>query len=386
LRSGRVDLLPVLQAPAAAGRRDAAAVGATARRAAIALPHDRFSRAAARPIETHTPDSCAIAMSFEVFFLNTAAGRRFCAMHAPALAPARGWIVQVHAFGEEMNKSRRMAALQARAFSRAGFGVLQIDLHGCGDSAGDFGDASWQGWIDDVVAGCRWVRERDALSPLWLWGVRAGCLLAVQAAARLDAAANADAAGSGNASPAGRSTAPCHLLFWQPAPSGRVLLQQFLRLRMAGDLIAGGGKGAIDALRRQLAAGTPVEVAGYTLAPALAIGLEQAVLQPLARARRVEWLELAQRTQSDTGSGAASVAPASAAVIERWRTAGARLRTHVVHGPAFWQTTEIEEAPELIDATLAAIGEAAGPGGRAGDVRCAGKAAVTASAAAATVP
>jgi len=33
-----------------------------------------------------------------------------------------------------MNKSRRMAALQARVFAAMGFGVLQIDLFGCGDS------------------------------------------------------------------------------------------------------------------------------------------------------------------------------------------------------------------------------------------------------------
>ena len=51
-----------------------------------------------------------------------------------------------------MNKSRRMAALQARAFAEMGFGVLQIDLFGCGDSSGDFSDARWDIWKQDLIA------------------------------------------------------------------------------------------------------------------------------------------------------------------------------------------------------------------------------------------
>lgn len=47
----------------------------------------------------------------------------------------RGSIVYIHPFAEEMNKSRRMAALQARALTLAGFAVLQLDLIGCGDEA-----------------------------------------------------------------------------------------------------------------------------------------------------------------------------------------------------------------------------------------------------------
>ena len=40
-----------------------------------------------------------------------------------------------------------MASLQAKAMAGAGYFVLQIDLYGCGDSAGDFGDALWERWI-----------------------------------------------------------------------------------------------------------------------------------------------------------------------------------------------------------------------------------------------
>ena len=54
-------------------------------------------------------------------------GRRFALHHRPA-GPPRGLVVYVHPFAEEMNKSRRMAALQSRALAEAGFAVLQLDL------------------------------------------------------------------------------------------------------------------------------------------------------------------------------------------------------------------------------------------------------------------
>ena len=71
--------------------------------------------------------------------------------------------------------------MQARALAASGCEVLQIDLCGCGDSSGDFGDASWQDWLDDVVAAHAWLRAHSD-APLTLWGLRAGCLLAADAA------------------------------------------------------------------------------------------------------------------------------------------------------------------------------------------------------------
>ena len=77
-------------------------------------------------------------MAFEAFFLPAGREQRFCILHgAESGIPVRGALVYVHPFAEEMNKARRMAALQARAMAAAGYAVLQIDLYGCGDSAGD---------------------------------------------------------------------------------------------------------------------------------------------------------------------------------------------------------------------------------------------------------
>lgn len=283
-------------------------------------------------------------MSAEAFFLPAENGQRFCIYYPATKAPgvaSRGQVVYVHPLTEEMNKSRRMAALQARALAQAGFDVLQLDLLGCGDSSGDFGDATWAAWIADVVSACRWLRERtDARTshrprpPLWLWGLRAGCLLAAQAAQSMQE--------------------PCHFLFWAPAPAGRPLLQQFMRLKAAADLTSGNAKAVLDSLRTDLAQGRPVEIAGYLLAPNLAKGLEQASLAPPpidTLASRVEWLELSTRED-------ASLTPAATKIMGDWQRAGYAVHSQVVNGPAFWQTTEIEDAPALVTATTTALMEA----------------------------
>lgn len=266
----------------------------------------------------------------EAFFLArepTGTGLRYCVLHRPgAGVTARGAIVYVHPWCEEMNKSRRMAALQARRLAQCGWAVLQIDLAGCGDSSGDFGDASWAVWVDDVVAAAQWLRERfDA--PLWLWGLRAGCLLACEAANKLEG--------------------PTRLLFWQPLTTGKTMLQQFLMLRLAGLMKDGKAQGLMQSLRDQIAAGNAVEVAGYTLSPSLADGLAAATLSPPASCKAAIWLEVLAQP------GAAS--PALVQAQQGWASAGTEVQLGVAVGPAFWQTTEIEDATELIDATLESL-------------------------------
>jgi len=264
----------------------------------------------------------------QAFFLPSDQGARFCLYHAAANGEARGAIIYLHPFAEEMNKSRRMAALQARAMAEAGFDVLQIDLLGCGDSAGDFADATWHAWLEDVSQACHWLRTQSS-APLTLWGLRAGCLLAAEAAARLPE--------------------PVNLIFWQPVISGKQHWQQFMRLKMAGELASGQAKGVSEQLRQQLAAGQTVEIAGYSVSPGLVDGLEKAELQPpAARHSRLSWFELSMRED-------ASLAPVSQKRIEQWQVAGFKVDARVVRGPAFWQTSEIEDAPDLIAATMVAL-------------------------------
>lgn len=199
---------------------------------------------------------------------------RFCLLHLPPASP-RGSILYLHPFAEEMNRSRAAAARQARAFAAAGYAVLQIDLHGCGDSADDFGAATWDSWRADAHAAVQLLQQRIA-APLCLWGLRSGALLATEVAREL----------------VGGSP----LLLWQPVLAGKQHLQQFLRLSLAADMLEGraGGeaKGSSEALLAQLESGRAIEVAGYRLAPGLARGLMASSLAQPEPAQRTHCIEV----------------------------------------------------------------------------------------------
>jgi alpha-beta hydrolase superfamily lysophospholipase len=116
-----------------------------------------------------------------------------------------------------------------------GWRVVQRDLCGCGDSSGEFADATWSAWladVDDELARCA-----PGL-PVCLWAQRAGALLAAAACGKQP---------------------DVDLLLWQPVVSGATHLQQFLRLH-AGARIVGSAKaddGPADAAlaRRQVRRG-----------------------------------------------------------------------------------------------------------------------------------
>lgn len=164
-----------------------------------------------------------------------------------------------------MNKSRRMAAMQSRAFAETGFGVLQIDLYGCGDSDGEFGDARWNIWKADLASAYGWIRNRTPV-PVSLWGLRLGALLALDFASDLEKPVD-------------------KVILWQPVLDGASFLNQFLRLRLASEMFfnATGPKGAgTAALRERLANGETLEVAGYELS--------RTWLLPLRGSRPLIWL------------------------------------------------------------------------------------------------
>lgn len=275
--------------------------------------------------------------------------RLYLLHHPPAGVAVRAAVLYVHPWAEEMNKSRRMAALTARALAEAGLCVLQIDLLGCGDSAGELADADWERWLADVTEAAAWLlwqlppqapqphsAQPKQSAPLWLWGLRASALLCSAAAARLPK--------------------PPHLLLWQPTPQGKTVLQQFLRLKAAARLADGGGKAILEAARADLTAGRSVEVAGYRLPPVLALGLQTATLSPPAvpadmQSPALIWLETS--AQADP-----SLSPAAQPALASWQAAGWRVHSACVGGPPFWQTTEIEDAPALTTATVQALLEA----------------------------
>jgi len=261
----------------------------------------------------------------EPFFLKGSDGQRFCLYHPPT-GVCRGSVLYVHPFAEEMNRSRRMAALQARALAALGYGVLQIDLLGCGDSSGDFSDARWDLWKQDLAAAAAWLGQRLE-QPVTLWGLRLGALLA------LDYARSATHPVAG-------------VLLWQPVLSGPAFLTQFLRLRVASAMLNNTSeRGGTSALRAALQAGEILEIGGYDLAPALAGAIDALEsVESMPPAAPVHWVEAVSAADGP-------LSPARTRVAKAWGMQGVQLNVHLVHGPAFWSTPEITVSPAWLDTT-----------------------------------
>jgi exosortase A-associated hydrolase 2 len=264
-------------------------------------------------------------VSIAPLFIDGTRGRLF----ALEVAPPRGverelGVLVCPPFAEELNRTRRAVQLAARRMAALGCSVLLLDPYGTGDSEGDLADARWSLWLDDLLRGVQWLC-RHGSPRLALFGVRLGAALALELAGRQSCE---------------------HVLLWQPVAKGALHLNQFLRLRVAADMLAADAASSTDALRAELSAGHGVEVAGYAISPGLAHDLDAVDLERLVRAGSppIDWLEAAP-------APGRPLAPASRSLIERWSTAGVRVHAQPCVAPPFWSTPEIVVPETFIDAT-----------------------------------
>ena len=267
----------------------------------------------------------------EPFFLAGEHGALFCIYLSPSGTVPKATILYLHPFAEEMHKSRRMAALQARHLAANGYAVLQVDLTGCGDSAGDFGDANWVTWRDDARRAHAWLTDK-APGPVLLWGLRSGAALAAEMAGELSGVAR--------------------LLLWQPVMNGEQFLTQFLRIKLASEMLSEGqSQSGTAELIAKLKAGESIEVGGYMLGSGMATALQTLKLTNLVPSCPVEWFEV-----GNTRDGG-MLSPASQGAVDTWRAAGVSVRAHAIQGEPFWITQEITECPELVIATLESLAQ-----------------------------
>ncbi len=261
------------------------------------------------------------------FFLDSHAGPIFCLAALQTAAAERRRFLILAPFAEEMNKSRHVLSALLRSIGAAGHDAVLPDLYGSGDSAGDFGDADIDVWRADIA---RVIEHTAGDRPISIIGLRSGALLAVDTARRH----HVDA-----------------LTLLHPVVDGRQQLNQFLRLRLAAGLTGDGPKETAADLRRCLADGEALEIAGYRLSPAMAQGLESLRMEeaPNDPVRSVHWIEVV----ADDGRG---LMPKSVAIVDAWRQAGCEVRTDTVVGDTFWATQEIAQCPDLVDTAMRGIG------------------------------
>lgn len=268
----------------------------------------------------------------DAFFLSGVAGQIFALYYPPIDPPAQRLdVLLIPPFAEEMNRSRRMFALLARQLAQAGMGVLSVDLFGTGDSEGDFSDARWDVWLSDVQRAVAFLREQGAgrIAPL---GLRAGALLLLDAQCR---------------EPKNFSA----MILWQPMLNGALLMNQFLRLKVAADRLDNHPiQTTTTMLRSMLKEGQIIEIAGYPLHPLLfdAIGALEFDTQPGSPTAPIHWLDL-------TPQEPASATPVTARILDNWRAAGANVTLHLLQGESFWDAQETTVVPALCERTLTVL-------------------------------
>lgn len=262
-------------------------------------------------------------------FVNGPSGRLFITQHSANAVASSEWIIYLPAFAEEMNKSRSMVRAQAAAFVKAGATVIVPDLFGTGDSEGDFGDANWGVWKQDIRYLVLSARPQGARK-ITLWGLRAGALMAL------------DLMDEG-------LEGVSELILWQPVHSGEQMLTQFLRLRMAAGMMTGEQE-TVAQLRERLSAGEKLEVAGYDVAPSMLSQLDQVSLKKMALKQplKINWLEI-------VASEGRALLPVSQKLITLWQSQDIEIYSKAVVGEPFWTTQEITLAPNLIDETVQLI-------------------------------
>lgn len=229
-------------------------------------------------------------------------------------------------FAEEMNKSRRMMSLAAQRLASIGKTVVIVDLFGTGDSDGDFSDARWGTWKDNITAALDWLNTSRNYS-VTLCGIRLGAPLALEVAAMPEHSIE-------------------KVIAWQPVVSGSTFMTQFLRLKMAAQLGESSTGLTTEDLREQASRGQTLEIAGYELAPELISAIDGVDLRDdhTFPAVPVRWLEVVSEARRNPG-------PLSRKLLSAWTEKGVSVQSDVVVGDSFWATVETSLVPGLIDIT-----------------------------------
>ncbi len=236
----------------------------------------------------------------------------------------RGDLIAIPGFAEEMNRSRTIIAAQARVLQNRGFGVLLLDPYGTGDSEGDFADARWEFWRDDVIAATDWI-ESQGNKVLGLWGIRLGGLLAADLVSWKPGRFN-------------------RLLLWDPVTSGKSYLDRFLRIAATSPQHDAKGI-ALTGDRIRLDHSDPLEVAGYPISRSLMHGISRTDMAGALQGQspRIDWLDLRLRDQ------------ARQVDVEAVRTAmtePAVLKYRQIDAQPFWSVQDVRPDPEIFAATL----------------------------------
>ncbi|MDR4650856.1 MAG: hydrolase 2, exosortase A system-associated [Nitrosomonas sp.] len=263
----------------------------------------------------------------EPFYLDGPHGKLFAIYHPPQNnIQVKGCFLYIQPLAEEMNRCRQMVAIQAREFSKLGYGCLLLDLYGTGDSEGEYQDGNWDIYLADLNAGLRWI-SAQGYDHARLWALRHGAFLALDLA---------------RAVPALRK-----VLLWQPVLNGKAAVTQILRIALAGAL-SEQDKISMSQLRSRIQEDAVVELSGYETSASLLSVLETKHVSNYYELTdlEVQWFDVLASLEQNRSKE-------SIQVEKNWNEAGVQIHYEAVIGPAFWQVWERVVADRLIERTSA---------------------------------
>lgn len=253
-------------------------------------------------------------------------GSRFFTLQFYRECEPKAHIVFIPPFVEEMNRCRSLVATQARSFARAGYCCTLVDFYGTGDSEGLLRDASLDIWRSNIRTTVE-LLQREAPSPLILWGLRLGGLIALEYAAN---------------SP----VRPQDIILWQPVTSASLYVTQVLRQRVASLMVRELPAETTKEIRQRLDDGVDVEVAGYMLGGALIRDIERLQLAGLQKVctGRIYWLEHVVEEGKEIGV-------ASRKAIDTLLAQDNAIEVRTFSDPPIWQIHERDFATQLLAIT-----------------------------------
>jgi exosortase A-associated hydrolase 2 len=253
----------------------------------------------------------------EQLVIETRRGALVGMLHRPERdARPEAAVLFCHAFGEERKSSALTMARLARAVAGAGLPALRFDYYGCGDSEGEFADATVASRLDDVPDAARFLQERTGAANVLLLGLRLGATLAALAAEGLP-----DCAG---------------LVLIEPIMGGAAYFGRELRRRLVRRMMTDGrAEEAAEPAEDEL-----LDLDGFAVRPATYRELRALGI----RAGQVAFAGPVLVVQVHFKEGPK---PELEAACNAYRQAGAPVAFRRLVLPPFWNRIEVILAPEL---------------------------------------
>ena len=258
-------------------------------------------------------------MTVTAKFIDGGRGKILITVHEPS-AGADHAVVVLPAFGDEMNKSRRLVWSTAKRLAGKGYLVVVPDLFGTGDSEGDFADADWETWILDLRSAIDWARTRGA-TKISALAVRFGATFLSSMSVFVGFE---------------------RVVSWQPVANGSEVLRDMIRvkslnLRMAGHATMN----AADMLHRLCNGKEPLELSGYLISSQLGTEICSAEFSHEKLSMRDRSMVVGFRRRDD----------ATGEEIQLARNSDQMRLEVFVGGERFWRVAEPGANDELVSMT-----------------------------------